>query len=75
MQLRTVYFFEKNVKKVLTKSSGIYIIAIVSAVQEWRNWQTRRLQVPVVAISCGFKSHLLHAKKELLQIAIALFPI
>ena len=28
--------------------------------QEWRNWQTRRLQVPVVAISCGFKSHLLH---------------
>jgi hypothetical protein len=30
--------------------------------QEWRNWQTRRLQVPVVAISCGFKSHLLHKK-------------
>ena len=28
--------------------------------QEWRNWQTRRLQVPVVARSCGFKSHLLH---------------
>ena len=28
-------------------------------VQEWRNWQTRRLQVPVVATSCGFKSHLL----------------
>ena len=23
-------------------------------------WQTRRLQVPVVAIPCGFKSHLLH---------------
>ena len=29
-------------------------------VQEWRNWQTRRLQVPVVAISCGFKSRFLH---------------
>ena len=29
--------------------------------QEWRNWQTRRLQVPVVARSCGFKSHLLHS--------------
>ena len=29
--------------------------------QEWRNWQTRRLQVPVVAISCGFKSHFLHS--------------
>ncbi len=28
--------------------------------QEWRNWQTRRLQVPVVAISCGFKSRFLH---------------
>ena len=28
--------------------------------QEWRNWQTRRLQVPVAAMSCGFKSHLLH---------------
>ena len=23
-------------------------------------WQTRRLQVPVVARLCGFKSHLLH---------------
>ncbi len=23
-------------------------------------WQTRRLQVPVVAISCGFKSHQPH---------------
>ena len=30
--------------------------------QKWRNWQTRRLQVPVVAISCGFKSHLLHSQ-------------
>ena len=29
--------------------------------QEWRNWQTRRLQVPVVAISCGFKSRFLHS--------------
>ena len=28
--------------------------------QKWRNWQTRRLQVPVAAMSCGFKSHLLH---------------
>ena len=33
---------------------------IIKVVQEWRNWQTRRLQVPVVARSCGFKSHLLH---------------
>ena len=34
--------------------------ALLYKMQEWRNWQTRRLQVPVVARSCGFKSHLLH---------------
>ena len=34
--------------------------------QKWRNWQTRRLQVPVVARSCGFKSHLPHSDLELL---------
>ena len=43
-------------------------ISLNDGSQEWRNWQTRRLQVPVVAISCGFKSHLLHyffySKKE-----------
>ena len=26
-------------------------------------WQTRRLQVPVAAMSCGFKSHPLHKGK------------
>ena len=36
----------------------------VRILQEWRNWQTRRLQVPVVAISCGFKSHLLHVDRK-----------
>ncbi len=36
------------------------IIRIVLA--EVVEWQTRRLQVPVVAIPCGFKSHLPHAK-------------
>ena len=39
----------------LYRMSGSY------EMQEWRNWQTRRLQVPVVARSCGFKSHLLHS--------------
>ena len=33
----------------------------VEKMQEWRNWQPRRLQVPVVARSCGFKSHFLHS--------------
>ena len=32
--------------------------------QKWRNWQTRRLQVPVAAMSCGFKSHLLHLQSR-----------
>ena len=30
----------------------------------WRNWQTRWIQVPVIAISCGFKSHHPHQKTE-----------
>ena len=32
--------------------------------QKWRNWQTRTVQVRVVAIPCGFDSHLLQEKKE-----------
>ena len=39
---------------------GNVLLIRMTDMQEWRNWQTRRLQVPVVAISCGFKSHLLH---------------
>ena len=33
---------------------------IRTEMRKWRNWQTRRLQVPVVAIPCGFKSRLPH---------------
>ena len=48
-------------KKWLTYQGKQYIIlTFVVNMRKWRNWQTRRLQVPVVAISCGFKSHLLH---------------
>ena len=48
-------------KKMLTYLNIQYIIlTFVVNMRKWRNWQTRRLQVPVVAISCGFKSHLLH---------------
>ena len=48
--------------------------------QEWRNWQTRRLQVPVVARSCGFKSHLLHyffrfAYQELVRWTNSDYPV
>ena len=62
-------FFYVFSKKLLTTSVFSCIVHyvvemqqnfIIKVVQEWRNWQTRRLQVPVVAISCGFKSHLLH---------------
>ena len=31
--------------------------------QKWRNWQTRTVQVRVVAIPCGFNSHLLHHRE------------
>ena len=31
---------------------------------EVAEWQTRRFQVPVIAISCGFNSHLLHQRKN-----------
>ena len=42
--------------------------------QEWRNWQTRRLQVPVVAILCGFKSRFLHPfQKPELRLRFGLF--
>ena len=48
-------------KKMLTYLNIQYIIlTFVVNMRKWRNWQTRRLQVPVVAIPCGFKSHLLH---------------
>ena len=32
--------------------------------QKWRNWQTRTVQVRVVAIPCGFDSHLLQAESR-----------
>ena len=60
--------FLKKFEKLLTDSESSGNICFVERhmraarqeMQEWRNWQTRRLQVPVVARSCGFKSHLLH---------------
>ena len=48
-------------KKWLTYQGKQYIIlTFVVNMRKWRNWQTRRLQVPVVAIPCGFKSRLPH---------------
>ena len=35
--------------------------------RRWRNWQTRWIQVPVVAILCGFKSHPPHQKSRMHQ--------
>ena len=36
------------------------LVPCSSTSREWRNWQTRRLQVPVAARSWGFKSPLAH---------------
>ncbi len=34
--------------------------------QVWRNWQTRKIQVLIIARLCGFKSlHLHHFKSKL----------
>ena len=33
------------------------------SVREWWNWQTRWLQVPVLARACGFNSRLAHQKE------------
>ena len=49
-------------KKWLTYQCKQYIIlTFVVNMRKWRNWQTRRLQMPVVAIPCGFKSRLPHS--------------
>ena len=37
---------------------------MLSVTREWRNWQTRRLQVPVSLGMWGFKSPLAHSKKR-----------
>ena len=50
---------ESKTDLTYTRKKTIIIRAVVY-MQEWWNRQTRRLQVPVVAIPCGFKSHLLH---------------
>ena len=61
-------YADARLKKQLTcggKSGNIHSCSgkpLRAETQEWRNWQTRRLQVPVVAISCGFKSRFLHFK-------------
>lgn len=41
-------------------SGGVKVLAFPSS-REWRNWQTRWLQVPVLERAWGFKSPLAHA--------------
>ena len=52
-----IFLFENIFEKVLTIKNLSGKIFSFAGVAEW---QTRRLQVPVVARLCGFKSHLLH---------------
>ncbi len=39
-------------------------LTLLSATREWRNWQTRRLQVPVSFGMWGFKSPLAHKREQ-----------
>ena len=61
-----MFFVNHFMEKIILNFSHFFVDMkgqkryYTSCVQEWRNWQTRRLQVPVAAMSCGFKSHLLH---------------
>ena len=50
-----IQFLKKMIDRI------IKVVYNSLCVQEWRNWQTRRLQVPVAAMSCGFKSHFLQS--------------
>ena len=43
--------------------------------QKWRNWQTRTVQVRVVAIPCGFDSHLLQAENRNFQYGDSCFYV
>jgi hypothetical protein len=48
----------------------IILSASVNAAPEWWNWQTRCVQGAVNVSSCGFKSHLRHNNKIIVQIYI-----
>ena len=45
---------------VATPAMGASLVPC-SLTREWRNWQTRRIQVPVPARAWGFKSPLAHS--------------
>ena len=69
--LNTLYFFENFIQILLDFLLCLRYNSICS--QEWWNRQTRRLQVPVVAIPCGFKSHLLHRRNTISDFAYRIF--
>ncbi len=50
---------------------------LFSSKPKWRNWQTRRIQNPVRATSCGFKSHLryLLSDKDLGPVFLSSFSL
>ena len=69
--MNTLYFFENFIQILLDFLLCLRYNSICS--QEWWNRQTRRLQVPVVAIPCGFKSHLLHRRDTISDLAYRIF--
>ena len=64
---------QKNYFNVLTFYLRSYKIHFVA--QEWRNWQTRTVQVRVVVIPCGFDSHLLQAENRNFQYGDSCFYV
>ena len=62
-------YFSINSKNSVDKFVPLYYNSScqwnIDGLQKWRNWQTRTVQVRMVAILCGFKSHLLHDEERL----------
>ena len=68
-------FLLEKLQKQVDKTTALYynsFVELIDGLQKWRNWQTRTVQVRMVAILCGFKSHLLHVKREV-ELSTSLF--
>ena len=61
-------FLLEKLQKQVDKTTALYynsFVKLIDGLQKWRNWQTRTVQVRMVAILCGFKSHLLQVLRSL----------
>lgn len=53
--------FRQSAKTTCKFAASVLYCTVLAGMAEW---QTRRTQNPLVAISCGFKSHFRHEKKN-----------